>query len=93
MTDPRQRTRSQASTDDLAMSGERDRVLARRRLALIGLAVAVPVTLGAAIFTGSIMFLVINLPGSVAGVTESLGVVGPALAHAVELLSDMPSPH
>lgn len=37
--------------------------------------------------------LIINLPGSVAGVTESLGVVGPALAHAVELLSDMPSEH
>jgi len=37
--------------------------------------------------------LIINLPGSVAGVTESLGVVGPALAHAVELLSDMPSSH
>jgi len=61
MTDPRQRTRSQASTDGLAMSGERDRVLARRRLALIGLAAAVPVTLGVAIFTGSIMFLFINL--------------------------------
>ena len=37
--------------------------------------------------------LIINLPGSVAGVTESLAVVGPALAHAIELLSDLPSPH
>lgn len=37
--------------------------------------------------------LIINLPGSVAGVTESLEVVGPALVHAVELLSDVPSQH
>jgi len=61
MTDPRQRPRSEVSTGALAMSGERDRVLARRRLALIGLGAAVPVTLGAAIITGSIMFLVISL--------------------------------
>ena len=31
--------------------------------------------------------LVVNLPGSVAGVTEGLAVVGPALAHAVRLLT------
>lgn len=37
--------------------------------------------------------LIINLPGSVAGATESLEVVGPALAHAIELLSDLPSQH
>lgn len=37
--------------------------------------------------------LIINLPGSVAGATESLDVVGPALVHAVELLSDAPSQH
>ncbi|MCH7586118.1 MAG: MogA/MoaB family molybdenum cofactor biosynthesis protein [Acidobacteria bacterium] len=37
--------------------------------------------------------LIINLPGSVAGATESLEVVGPALVHAVELLMDVPSSH
>jgi molybdenum cofactor biosynthesis protein B len=37
--------------------------------------------------------LIINLPGSVSGVTESLDIVGPALAHAVELLLDSPTEH
>ncbi len=37
--------------------------------------------------------LIINLPGSVSGVTESLAIVGPALAHAVELLLDRPTAH
>lgn len=37
--------------------------------------------------------LIINLPGSVAGVTESLAVVGPALNHAVDLLIERPSAH
>jgi len=37
--------------------------------------------------------LVINLPGSVSGVVESLDVVGPALRHAVELLSGAESEH
>jgi len=37
--------------------------------------------------------LVLNLPGSVAGVEESLAVVGPALRHACELLSGRPSDH
>ncbi len=37
--------------------------------------------------------LIINLPGSVPGVIESLEVVGAALVHAVELLSDVPSQH
>lgn len=37
--------------------------------------------------------LVMNLPGSVSGVEESLEVVGPALTHAVELLSARPSDH
>jgi molybdenum cofactor biosynthesis protein B len=37
--------------------------------------------------------LVVNLPGSVAGVEESLAVIGPALVHAVELLSAQPSDH
>jgi molybdenum cofactor synthesis domain-containing protein len=37
--------------------------------------------------------LVVNLPGSVKGVEESLAVIGPALRHAVELLADRPTPH
>ena len=37
--------------------------------------------------------LVVNLPGSVAGVEESLAVIGPALVHAVELLSAESSDH
>ncbi len=61
MTDPRQRNRPAVSTSDLAMAGERERVLARRRLALIVLVAAAPLTLAAAIFTGSTMFLIINL--------------------------------
>jgi molybdenum cofactor synthesis domain-containing protein len=31
--------------------------------------------------------LIVNLPGSVAGVEESLAVIGPALRHAVELVA------
>ena len=37
--------------------------------------------------------LIINLPGSVTGATESLEVVGPALRHAVELLRALPTEH
>ena len=37
--------------------------------------------------------LVVNLPGSVRGVEESLDVIGPALGHAVALLRDEPSGH
>jgi molybdenum cofactor synthesis domain-containing protein len=37
--------------------------------------------------------LIINLPGSVGGVTESLDAVGGALGHAVSLLSGEPSGH
>ncbi len=37
--------------------------------------------------------LVVNLPGSVSGVEESLAVIGPALTHAVELLAAGPSDH
>lgn len=37
--------------------------------------------------------LVVNLPGSVKGATESLEVVGPALTHAVELLGARPTDH
>ena len=55
MTDPRQRRPA------APQSGERDRILARRRLTLIGLIVAVPVTLLAAIVTGSTLFLLITL--------------------------------
>jgi molybdenum cofactor synthesis domain-containing protein len=37
--------------------------------------------------------LIVNLPGSVKGVEESLAVVGPALRHAVELASARESDH
>lgn len=37
--------------------------------------------------------LVVNLPGSVGGVEQSLAVVAPALRHAVELLSGTDSDH
>lgn len=37
--------------------------------------------------------VVLNLPGSVAGVEESLAVVGPALRHACELLAGGASDH
>lgn len=60
MTDPRQQTRP-ATPAGPAVGGERDRVLARRRLALVGLVAAVPISLAAALFTGSTMFLIINL--------------------------------
>lgn len=61
MTDPRQRTRTASAPSGSAMTGARESVLARRRLALIALIAAVPITLAAAIFTGSTMFLIINL--------------------------------
>ncbi|MBN2112803.1 MAG: MogA/MoaB family molybdenum cofactor biosynthesis protein [Acidimicrobiia bacterium] len=37
--------------------------------------------------------LVVNLPGSVKGVEESLAVIGPALRHACELAAGEPSEH
>jgi molybdenum cofactor synthesis domain-containing protein len=37
--------------------------------------------------------LIINLPGSVTGVTESLEVIAAALPHAVALVRDRPSEH
>ena len=39
----------------------RQQVLARRRMALIALVVAVPLTLGAALYTGSTVLLFVNL--------------------------------
>lgn len=60
MTDPRQRARSQTAGGSAAM-GERERVLARRRMALVILIALVPITLVAAIVTGSTVVLVANL--------------------------------
>lgn len=60
MTDPRQRAQATAPGGP-TLDGEREQVLARRRLALLILAAAVPITLVAAIVTGSTMFLIINL--------------------------------
>jgi len=37
--------------------------------------------------------VVVNLPGSVKGVEESLAVIGPALRHACELVAGEPSEH
>ncbi len=37
--------------------------------------------------------LIVNLPGSVKAVEESLDVIGPALGHAIELLIDGQSDH
>ncbi len=37
--------------------------------------------------------LIVNLPGSVKGVEESLGVIGPALAHGVGLLLSADTDH
>ncbi len=37
--------------------------------------------------------LIINLPGSTAGVEESLDVIRPALVHAVSLIKDADTPH
>ena len=39
----------------------RQQVLTRRRMTLIGLSLAVPITLGLALFTGSKMLLFVNL--------------------------------
>lgn len=64
MTDPRQRAVARPSSVGYAM-GERERVLARRRMALIILIVLVPITLVAAIMTGSILILVVNLVADV----------------------------
>lgn len=60
MTDPRRRVAPRAPAAGYGM-GDRERVLARRRLALIVLVALVPVTLVLAIVTGSMMLLVVNL--------------------------------
>lgn len=52
----------------------RDGVLARRRMALLGLGVAVPVTLVLAIITGSVPLLIVNI------------LIGVALAAYVAML-------
>ncbi|HDH26633.1 MAG TPA: MogA/MoaB family molybdenum cofactor biosynthesis protein [Actinobacteria bacterium] len=46
---------------------------------------------GVAGITGST--LIVNLPGSVGGVTESLDVIAPALGHAIALLRDETAGH
>ena len=62
MTDPRQRAPNPAAGTALTgLNDERERVLARRRVALVVLAAAVPISLVAAILTGSTTFLIINL--------------------------------
>lgn len=60
MTDPRQSVRPQRSPQGYDRA-ERERILARRRLALIVLIALVPVTLVAAIITGSMVLLIVNL--------------------------------
>lgn len=60
MTDPGRRVAARPPAAGMRM-GERERVLARRRLALIGFGVLVPVTLVLAILTGSIVLLMLNL--------------------------------
>ena len=37
--------------------------------------------------------LIVNLPGSTSGVEESLGVIRPALVHAVSLIRETATPH
>ncbi len=62
MTDPRRRAPTpEARTALTGLNDERERVLARRRLALVVLAAAVPISLVAAILTGSTTFLIVNL--------------------------------
>ena len=60
MTDRRQRVAPRQPAGGYGDS-ERERVLARRRMALIVLAALVPVTLVAAIVTGSVLLLAVNL--------------------------------
>lgn len=65
MTDRTQRVAPRPPAGGYGYTGERERVLARRRLALIVLVALVPVTLVAAILTGSFMLLIVNLVADV----------------------------
>ena len=66
MTQPRPSGAPRSYARPRPPSSERERVLARRRMALIVLGAAVPVTLLAAILTGSWALLVLNLLVNVA---------------------------
>jgi hypothetical protein len=63
VTQPRRPTAPQRSGRPLQarVSSPREQVLARRRLALLGLAAAIPVTLVVAIVTGSVPLLIVNI--------------------------------
>lgn len=61
MTQPRRSAPVRRPTPGGLASSPRDQVLARRRFALIGLGLAVPLTLIVAIVTGSVLLLVVNI--------------------------------
>lgn len=53
--------RQMRSRSEMGGPTARQQVLARRRMTLVALVLAVPVTLGAALFTGSTVLLIVNL--------------------------------